>query len=396
MPTSRLLTSSCLAAVLLGPGVARAQSPQASDSQPKAPTVSLLGSSMNGVLAFPLSPQELPMGALGTWSVDAAASGLGLLQSARISGDRATALDLSNAQVFVQKTQGWWQFLIEAGAYSLPALGTPYVPFDASHALHDSFGLLPEALVKIGLAEDTYIELGKLPTLIGPESTFTFENMNIARGLLWNQEPAVSRGVQANTTLGTVALAASLNDGYYSNRYNWVSASAAWTIDHASMLTFEAAANVGHTAYQATPSVTPVAQNNSAIYNLIYTYNSTPFIITPYLQFSHVPRNARLNIAEDTNSYSAALLVSYEVSHRFSLAARAEYIATDGRANLLYGPGSKAASFTLTPAYVIKRYYLRGEVSWVRAAGIAAGQGFGTDGNSRNQVRGLLEAGVLF
>jgi len=28
----------------------------------------------------------------------------------------------------------------------------------------------------------------KLPTLIGAEYTFTFENMNIERGLLWNQE----------------------------------------------------------------------------------------------------------------------------------------------------------------------------------------------------------------
>jgi hypothetical protein len=38
--------------------------------------------------------------------------------------------------------------------------------------------------------------------LIGAEYTFTFENMNIQRGLLWNQENAVTRGVQVNQTMG--------------------------------------------------------------------------------------------------------------------------------------------------------------------------------------------------
>ncbi len=61
---------------------------------------------------------------------------------------------------------------------------------------------------------------GKLPTLIGAEYTFTFENMNIERGLLWNQENAVNRGVQANFTSGPVAVSVSWNDGFYPNRYN--------------------------------------------------------------------------------------------------------------------------------------------------------------------------------
>ena len=77
------------------------------------------------------------------------------------------------------------------------------------------------------LADSFSIEAGKLPTLIGDEYTFTFENMNIERGLLWNQEPAVSRGVQANYTAGPLTSRVSWNDGYYSNVYNWISGSAA-------------------------------------------------------------------------------------------------------------------------------------------------------------------------
>ena len=59
---------------------------------------------------------------------------------------------------------------------------------------------MPQAFLKIVPTDNFSIQAGKLPTLIGAEYTFSFENFNIERGLLWNQEPAVSRGVQANYT----------------------------------------------------------------------------------------------------------------------------------------------------------------------------------------------------
>jgi hypothetical protein len=52
---------------------------------------------------------------------------------------------------------------------------------------------------------------------MGAEYTFTFENMNIERGLLWNQENAINRGIQVNQTIGKSA-SLSWNDGFYSNR----------------------------------------------------------------------------------------------------------------------------------------------------------------------------------
>jgi len=54
---------------------------------------------------------------------------------------------------------------------------------------------------------------------MGAEHTFDFENMNVQRGLLWNQENAVNRGVQINQALGKFSASLSWNDGYYSNRY---------------------------------------------------------------------------------------------------------------------------------------------------------------------------------
>jgi hypothetical protein len=86
------------------------------------------------------------------------------------------------------------------------------------------------------------VQFGKLPSLIGGEYMFTFENVNIEHGLLWAQEPSVSRGVQANHITGPVGFSLSLNGGFYSGRYSWLSGSASWTIDAENVLAFAAGA----------------------------------------------------------------------------------------------------------------------------------------------------------
>ena len=90
---------------------------------------------------------------------------------------------------------------------------------------------LPLASLKLAPTENFSIQGGKLPTLIGAEYTFTFQNMNIERGLLWNQEPAISRGAQLNYTDGPCSAAFSWNDGFYSNRFTWLTGSLAYTLN---------------------------------------------------------------------------------------------------------------------------------------------------------------------
>ena len=80
------------------------------------------------------------------------------------------------------------------------------------------------------------VEIGALPTLVGAEYTFNFENMNIERGLLWNQEHAISRGIQLNDTYKKLTLAFSWNDGFYSDRYTSLSGSLAYAINAANTI----------------------------------------------------------------------------------------------------------------------------------------------------------------
>ena len=348
--------------------------------------------SMSGPLSANPNPISLDAGPLGKIYIGGALSGLGFWQDNHVPGDQEWRADLSNGQVFVQKTDGWLQFYVQAGAYSLPSLGTSYL--NVSDTVRDTFGAVPVAYAKIAPSDSFSIEAGKLPTLIGDEYTFTFENMDIERGLLWNQEPAVSRGVQANYSSGPITLALSWNDGFYSDRLNWISGSAAYTIDSSNSISFIAGGNTGHTGYSS--FATPIAQNNGDIFNLIYTWTSGPWTISPYVQYANVPADASIGIAHGASTAGGALLVSYGLNDDWKIAGRAEYISSSGTPNLLYGPGSDAWSFTVTPTYQHGIFFARGEASWVGVGSTEAGSVFGQNLDKTSQARLLLEAGVLF
>src|SRR2546429_368443 len=55
------------------------------------------------------------------------------------------------------------------------------------------YGSAAQGFVKLQAGKNTSFQIGALPTLIGAEYTFSFENMNIERGLLWNQGNALNR-----------------------------------------------------------------------------------------------------------------------------------------------------------------------------------------------------------
>jgi hypothetical protein len=403
------LTSSSAWAQAPAPA-APAAAPPPDQAAPAAPTSPLTAPSMAGPITANPTPMKFDAGPLDSIYVSGVASGLALFQTnpttVFLNGgpvhDHTSNFDFSNGQVIIQKIDGLVQFYAQAGAYSLPSLGTNYyVTQRAGQAIGDYFGPLPEGYVKLVPSDIFSVQAGKLPTLIGAEYTFTFENMNIERGLLWNQEPAISKGVQANLTTGPVAWSVSWNDGFYSDRYNWVDGSATWTIDPANTLEVVGGGNVGSTGINTIAS--PFFQNNSDIINLIYTYNNAPFTITPYLQYTSVPKNLALGATKGASTWGGAVLANYAFADTpFNLAGRFEYISSDGslasgNANVLgYGPGSSAVSFTLTPTYQQGIFFARVEGSYVGLNSTTPGAAFGHNGTAKSQERLLFEAGVVF
>ncbi len=365
--------------------------------QPPAPAdpTALPTPSITGPLASP-PPAMFDAGPFGKIAVNGILDGLGMWTGNYVPGDSSTQAALSNGQVWIQKTNGWFQFYLQAGAYNIAALGTPFLPTDKT--VSKLYGPVPVAFLKLQAGKNTSFLVGALPTLVGAEYTFTFENMNIHRGLLWNQENAVTRGIQVNQTFGKFTASVSWNDYFYSNRYTAMSGSLTYTKGPHS-LSFVGAGNLGQTAYQT--FATPV-QNNGDIYNVIYTYTKGSWIIQPYYQHSDVPTNLKIGILKGNSTDGGAILVSRAFKYGFSLPVRWEYITSKGSAtdpdvvNLMYGPGSKGTSITVTPTYQYGGFFVRGDLAYVHVSDIAPGAAFGSSGNLKSQPRAMAEFGFIF
>jgi hypothetical protein len=388
------ICAQCALSLAFAQAPAPAPAPADAAAAPPAAPMPLSTPSFTGPLSN-LPPATFDAGPFGKLSFNGVVSGMGLSQTNPVPGDENNQAALSNGQIFVQKTDGVFQFYIQAGAYSIPSLAVPFL--GAGETSTNLFGAVPVGFVKLQAGKNTSFSIGSLPTLIGAEYTFTFENMNVARGLLWNQEPAISKGIQVNQTMGKFNAAFSFNDGFYSNRYSWVSGSLGYANGpHA--ISFVAGGNLGQTKFQT--YATPV-QNNGSLYNVIYTFTKGPWIVTPYYQYTSVPTNTKLGIAKGANTNGFAILGSYAAKSGFSLPVRFEYISSSGSVrentvNLLFGQGSAGTSFTVTPTYQKGGFFARSDFSVVHATDYLPGAVFGPLGNDATQFRVQAEIGFIF
>ena len=353
---------------------------------------------MAGPLAANSSPFSIDLpdwlgDAGGKVYIGGAVTGLAYAQSNATHfapGDADSYIDLSNGQVFIQKTDGWLQFYIQAGEYSLPTVGVPYLK--SSIATTANFGVVPVAYLKLqgeGSWSEFSLQGGKLPTLIGDEYTFTFENMNVERGLLWNIEPAVSTGIQGNWSHGPLTVSLSWNDGTYAKKWNWISGLISYAVTASDIVAFSAGGNLGNGNFSFL--------NSGSVYDLIWTHTSGNWVISPYIQYNETPA---LFLAKGSTVFGGAVLASYAFNDNWKLAGRVEYESESGTPGVFttpdilgYGPGSNAFSVTLTPTYQWKQLFARVDASYVT---VGNGAGFGPLGTQSDQFRGVLELGVLF
>jgi len=351
---------------------------------------------MSSSLSANTKPATFDAGPFDKISVGGALTGLVNGQTDAVSPpDKDWLADLSNAQVWIEKTDGPVQFYVQAGAYSLMSLGVPYHGVvDAKNAANNTFGYVPVAFIKLQPTSDFSIQAGKLPTLVGAEYTFTTENLNVNRGLLWNLEPAVSRGVQANYAHGPLTVSVSLTDGYYSNRYNWLTGLVSYAVTKTDTLAFVGGGNLGSTP-KSTFATIP-ALNNSEIYNVLWTHSQGNWVFNPYFQYTHTGANPLLGWSHSSSTWGVAGLLKYSFTPEFNLAGRVEYVKQTGTAGdplaptLLFGPDSHAWSLTVTPTYQKGIYFIRADGAYTDASAPIFGSG------SKNQFRFTAEAGFLF
>ncbi|WP_298135839.1 outer membrane beta-barrel protein [Acidiferrobacter sp.] len=354
-------------------------------------------------------------GPLGTLSAEGVLSAAGTWQSnpvtltgpATYGTNRNARLDITNAELILQKTTGLVQFFAMAGSYNFPTLGQAILPTPAIPDYY--YGAVPEAYLTLAPTSSFSVEVGKLPTLMGGETTWSWMNQNIERGLLWSSENAVSRGVQANYAVGPVSASLSFNDGYYSGHYNVLTGLVSYAVNKNSTASVFFYHHFGSTIINDTTLnnvyAAPENLDNSDIYNLLYTTKIGALTVSPYLQYIYAPSSATLGAGygHSDHVFGAAMIANYHFTPMWSTAARAEYetstgISTDSNAgnnNLLgYGPGAKAWSFTITPTFQDKGFFTRVELSLVRVTNATAA--FGSAGTAPNQFRGMVETGLMF
>ena len=377
------------------PAPAPAATPAPADQPAAAPTP-LSTFVLTGPLQW-LPPATFDAGPLGKLSVNGIVTGYSVFQNNPVPGDDTAQATLSNGQIFIQKADGKLQYYIQAGAYTMPTLSVPFL--SAQDTVKNFYGPVPVAYLKWQAGKNTQFLIGQLPTLMGAESTFTYQNFNVERGIIWNQENAVNRGIQINQTLGKyLSAAVSWNDGYYSSRYSWISGSLTLTKGPHSLV-YDGMGNLGQTVYET--AATPI-QNNGYMHAVIYTYTKGPWIISPYFQYSKLPAGLKVGVPKGTSATGGAINASYAFKSGFSLPARVEFLsssgsATDGSVNMLgFGPGSGGVTFTATPTYQKGGIYLRSDLALVHATSYTMGDVFGKTGTAADQFRAVLEFGFIF
>ena len=329
-----------------------------------------------------------------------------------LPSDRTDRVDFTNLQAWVQKADGPFQFYVQAGLYSIPTLGIPnYSSFDQTDLL---FTPLPVAFGKYQINDEFSVQGGRMFTNIGSELPFTFQNLNITRGLLFAQENIINHGVQLNYSSGPWNASVAVTDGFFSEDFNWFTGLVTYKIDDNNTVGVNGGFNFDKTNAGARSLryqfATPLFQQNSGIFNVNYTYTNGPVTVTPYFQFTNVEADPTIGIFGSASTYGGAVLAAYSFTDNFALAGRVEYeTQTGNRLNpgttpgLLFGPGSSAFSFTITPTFTFDRFFIRGEYAHVQlydiqttALGALVGSGFGRSGNRRDQDRYMIETGFTF
>ncbi len=314
--------------------------------------------------------------------------------------DIAHRADDSDALIVLTKNTGTLRGSVTVGAYSFPTVGQSLNPTLQPGANTALFGAFPVAYLVYAPTAHLTISAGKLATLLGQESAFTFQNVNVERGLGFALEPTISRGVRASYTQGKASGTLEIDDGFYSGN-------AGRALEGLIGLAPSAATNV-QLAFivpgRNTPGNPTSAIANKTEYDVMLTQQIGKLQLLPYALFVRSPASARLDYTTSERASAYALLANYAFNLTSSIALRYERAAdassvADSSANadlLGYGPGSRAESWTITPSYHPGPLFVRAEYANVHAYAFAPGLAFGPTGSSGTQNRYLLELGVQF
>ena len=361
------------------------------------------------ILSLPLSFRggyafQLDEGAFGKLNIDGAISDY-YLYSNNVppnstpppNGDKKNRYDISNALVNISKPDGIVRFTIVAGAYALPTVGETTAKTIQSGANTDLYSALPIAYLEFDPNSSVSIKVGKLPTMIGYESAFTYQNIDIQRSILWGMQPAVSRGIRFTYTKGIFTGNIELNDGFYSEKKLAVEGSFSLAPNQNSSISF----NFIYPDKSTKPNPTANPANKQE-YELTGSYTLSKFTFAFDSMYVNVPTDTSAG-TQSNHAFGIAGYATYNINDAWSLNARAEYDQEGSSGTDIMGFGLLGAhvySITITPEYKYKQFFIRPEASYVHITNVASAYYYTSPSaaapTKNTQIRLGLEAGFVF
>lgn len=192
--------------------------------------------------------------------------------------DQPNRFNVSSAFLTITRNTGFFRYGASAGVYSIPVVGLSGNKTFQAGANVNTYGPLPSAYIGLNPNDHVSLIAGYLATLIGQEYTYTYQNSNIQRGLVWNMETAVSRGARITLTGGKFTGALEVNDGFFSGHYLGVEGSFTMAPDSNHSLQF-----VFVIPNSQAPGNWTAAIANKRLYNLMYTATSGRWTFAPYI-----------------------------------------------------------------------------------------------------------------
>ncbi len=330
------------------------------------------------------------------YSLDGAISGY----SAYTNPGPSSMTDVSNGMLTLTKYTGELRGTVTVGAYAFPIVGMPLVPTNQQGANTSLYGWVPTYALSFVPDAHLTFSAGQLPSLMGQESGFTWQDIDIQRGLVWTAETTFSRGLRLAYTNGKISGTLGYDDGYYSGNsgraleglFGWApTANTNWQF--------------GFTLPGAnTPGNVTASVANKREYDFMLTQQYGKLQLLPYVLIVESPASAAQGYTKAESATGLAVLADWAFNSAYSVGFRFESFGngsgtadTSLNADLVgYGPGSGATTWTITPAWHPGPFFVRVDFSNVTLRNFTPGLGFGTAGTSSNQNRILGELGVQF
>lgn len=299
------------------------------------------------------------------------------------SGVPQPSADLANGLLNFTINSGKLHANATVGDYGFPTVGFPLVPDNAPGANVELYSALPVAAVAYDFDSHVSVAAGKFAALLGQESPFTYQNLNVQRGIGWAMEPTISRGVQLSYNNGPWTVTLQENDAYYSGGSRAFEGLIGWAPSSNTSVQFAAIVPGANVPGNMTTGV-----GNKAEYDLMYARTIGKLQVLPYFLWVHSPASPVLGYTSNENAWAGVLLGTWNFSPQTSLAFRYENARNTGsmtdtspNADLVgFGPGSSASSETITPAFHFGNGgVLRLEYSHVRATGLADQSRYGLE-----------------